>query len=135
MEIQSHRMFRQEKGFTLIEILVVIAILALLVGIAIPNILGFIHSGAVESANTEADNLRVSISAYTYDWRPDTVTGTVGYNGSHYGNLNDEIGVYILNGISTIQSLYYIDDGVIIDADPHPDKEFKNLVWANGRWQ
>ena len=138
MKFKIKNILRKEKGYTLIEILVVMAILAVLAGVAIPNILSFMHNGVVESANTEAENIRVAISAYTYDKRPDTVTGTLGSNGSSPdGTLNDDdyMGTYILNGVGTIQALYYITDGVIVNADPHPEKKWKDLIWANGRWQ
>ena len=71
------------------------------------------------------------------DKRPDTVTGTLGSNGSQSGTLNDDdhMGTYILNGIGTIQALYSIANGVIVDGDPDPDKKWKDLIWANGRWQ
>lgn len=136
MKVIFNNKQRNQEGFTLIEILVVIAILAILAGVAIPNILTIMHKGAIEAANTEAENIRVSISAYTYDARPDTVTGTLGSDGSSPdGTLNDDIGTYILNGVGTLQGLYHITDGVIVDAYPHPDKKWKDLVWANGRWQ
>ena len=138
MKNKALKYLRKEKGFTFIEILVVIAILAVLAGVAIPNILTFMHKGAVEAANTEAENIRVAISAYTYDKRPDTVTGTLGSDGSPPdGTLNDDdhMGTYILNGVGTIQALYTINDGVIFDANPHPEKKWKDLDWNNGRWQ
>ena len=51
-------------GFTLIEILVVAAVLGVLSVIVILNVLGLIGSGAAESANTEAHQVQQAVIAH-----------------------------------------------------------------------
>jgi type IV pilus assembly protein PilA len=58
---------RKQHGFTLIEILVVIAILGAIAAVAIPNVLDFIGKGATDAAKAEQHNLTVAVSAALYD--------------------------------------------------------------------
>ncbi len=56
-----------EKGFTLIEILVIIAILGLLAGIVIPNVVRFMNEGDDEARNTERDNFQAAVISLMFD--------------------------------------------------------------------
>jgi len=53
----------KQRGFTLLELLVVVALLGFLVAVAIPNVLGFISKGDNTAALEEQHNLLVAISA------------------------------------------------------------------------
>jgi type IV pilus assembly protein PilA len=59
---------RGEKGFTLIELLIVIAILGIIAAVVIPNISGFLISGQLAAANTEAENVKTAELGYFADY-------------------------------------------------------------------
>jgi type IV pilus assembly protein PilA len=73
--------FRHGKnGFTMIEILIVVAILGVLAAVAIPNVAKFIGTGKTEAANTELTNMQSAVIAYMADkhFGYATVDGTAG---------------------------------------------------------
>ena len=58
---------RGEKGFTLIEILAVVAILGVLAAIVIPNVVQFMGEGKEEARQAEQHNLQTSVLALLAD--------------------------------------------------------------------
>ena len=55
---------RGQKGLTLIELLIVIAILGIIAAVIIPNIAGFLASGNKAAANTELENVKTGALGY-----------------------------------------------------------------------
>jgi prepilin-type N-terminal cleavage/methylation domain-containing protein len=56
-----------EKGFTLVELLIVIAIVGIIAAVIIPNVGTFMRMGTVTAANSEAENVQTAALAYYSD--------------------------------------------------------------------
>ncbi|MCD4670171.1 MAG: prepilin-type N-terminal cleavage/methylation domain-containing protein [Actinomycetia bacterium] len=62
-----NRMYKKEKGFTLVELMVVIIILAVLTGIAVPSYLALRNRAREQATRSEMLNIGTAIAIYEAD--------------------------------------------------------------------
>ncbi|MBF0490468.1 MAG: type II secretion system protein [Candidatus Omnitrophica bacterium] len=75
---------RRTKGFTILELLVVISVLAILIAIAIPRIKGMKDAGTVAKAKSELASIQTALESYkafdsSKSYPPTTTTLTASY--------------------------------------------------------
>ncbi len=74
-----HRFFKklkQTRGFTLVELLIVVAILGVLSAVVLPNVIGLADSGQVEAAKTELVTVQSAMDVMMAKLHITTVTVT-----------------------------------------------------------
>lgn len=64
MTLNKLRLQANEKGFTLIELMIVIAIIGILAAIAIPNFIAYRNKTFCSAAESDASNIAAAISDY-----------------------------------------------------------------------
>jgi general secretion pathway protein G len=62
-----NRLYKKQKGFTLVELMIVIIILAVLTGIAIPSYLALRNRAKIQATRSEMQNIATAISIYEAD--------------------------------------------------------------------
>jgi len=103
---------KSKKGFTLVELMVVILIVGVLAAVAIPLMAGRINKAKWSEANTTAGTIRVAVRAYAAETSIATAQALIGNDLSDTATLNllgfsasDLEGVYFTAADYTIASI------------------------------
>jgi len=109
------RLNRGEKGFTLIELLIVIAILGIIAAIVVPDVAGFTTTGALNAANTEAQNVQIA------------ATGYVSENNAEWPDSSDDLGDFLEGGIANLRATYQFGGDAGIESVSN--QEWVGITW------
>ncbi|MDE5772375.1 MAG: type II secretion system GspH family protein [Ruminococcus sp.] len=113
-----------KKGFTLIELIVVIAIIGVLAAILVPSMLGYVKKSKIQGANTAASTImKAANSALTefdeMDCDPSALDGDITHNGLDKGSDPSEDDLFdfmkpYFDNVDNTEFALHIQDGVCV---------------------
>ena len=75
--LKEEKMLKRNKGFSLIELMIVVAIIAILAMIMTPNLLTAIQKAKLKSTIEDMRNIGMAVDNYMTDWGMAVSTGTI----------------------------------------------------------
>lgn len=96
--------FKNKKGFTLVEVIVVLVILAILAAILVPRLTGWIDQAKDKTATGEGHLVLSALQAYASDAYGKGTLGSSGISGTLSGNQLTEVNNYLEGDIEITEN-------------------------------
>ena len=116
------RLPKAESGFTLVELLVVVAIIIALAAVIIPSVASFASKGDEGAKAAEMDNVQTAMDTYMADTASTTVSAHQGSTTAATNNFNSTGTVNLSTYLrSSTTEYYYCWDGTGLINHQNPD--------------